>query len=494
MGGSADSTGMNSRNGTGPYDYDLVVIGSGPGGQKAAMQASKLGKRVAIIDARAVVGGVSLHDGTIPSKSFREAILHLSGYKERGHYGQAYRVKQQIEMNDLTNRTDEIITDLEQIMRAQLQRNNIEIIHGFGSLMDAHRVRVTNGTVVNELSTAFIVIATGTRPWHPPGFEFDGRSIVDSDTVLQLRKIPKTLCVVGGGVIGCEYGSMFAPLGIKVTIVEARPQILAFVDKEIVDALVYKLREQKVTIVTNDKVIKCATSPDGRAVTYLESGKRIVSQVLLVSAGRIGNTEKLGLELLGIQADARGLIKVNEFYQTEHPNVYAVGDVIGAPSLASTSLEQGRRAACHAFGLVDRGFGLPVPYGIYTIPEISMVGKTEAELSEKKIPYEVGIARFNEVERGRIIGDDSGVLKILFHRHTLQVLGVHIIGDQASELVHIGQTVMGFQGGIDYLSHAVFNYPTLGQAYRTAALDGLNKVIATQGLPDEAPIPAEVTQ
>ncbi len=472
---------------TSEFDYDMVVIGSGPGGQKAAMQAAKLGKRVAIIDARAQVGGACLYDGTIPSKSFREAILHLSGYRERSHYGKAYRVKQSVMMEDLTGRTDDIVEEIEQTMRSQLIRNNIEVLEGFGSLIDQNRVRVTLKNRSQELYTKYIVIATGTRPWHPPGFEFDGEIILDSDSVLHMKALPRSISIVGGGVIGCEYGSMFAALGIKVTLVEARGSILGFVDRELVDSLVYKLREQKVLVVTSDKVVRCARSPDGRAVTFLESGKRIVTEVLLVSAGRVGNVEGLNLASVAVTASERGLIKVNENYQTSTPSIYAVGDVIGAPSLASTSLEQGRRAACHAFSLADIGARAPIPYGIYTIPEISMVGETEAELSSKKVPYEVGIARFGEIERGKIVGDDSGVLKLLFHRHTLQILGVHIIGDSASELVHIGQTVMGFNGGIDYLSHAVFNYPTLGQAYRTAALDGMNKVVATQGLPDEAP-------
>ncbi len=474
-----------------PLEYDLVVIGSGPGGQKAAIQAAKLGKRTAIIDSKTVVGGVCLHDGTIPSKSFREAIMHLSGFRERKHYGQAYRVKHNIEMRDLTSRTDGIVVDIEQTMRSQLLRNKVEIHHGFGSIVDANHVKVRNGNREQILGTKFIVIACGTRPWNPPGFEFDGVTIFDSDSILHMKRLPSTLSVVGGGVIGCEYGSMFAALGIKVTIVEARPTILSFVDRELVDSLVYKLRDQKVSIIVNDKVVKCARSPDGRAVTYLESGKRIVTEALLVSAGRIGNVEGLNLDSVGIASNDRGLVSVNSHFQTSCPNIYAVGDLIGAPSLASTSLEQGRRAACHAFELHDRGCDIPLPYGIYTIPEIGMVGKTELELSKDKVPYETGIARFSEIERGKIIGDDAGVLKLLFHRNTLQILGVHIIGDSASELVHVGQTVMGFEGGLDYLAQAVFNYPTLGQAYRTAALDGLNKVIATQGLPDEVPYEEE---
>lgn len=469
------------------FEYDMVVIGSGPGGQKAAIQAAKLGKRSAVIDLPNKMGGVCLHDGTIPSKSFREAILHLSGYRERSHYGQAYRVKHNIEMRDLTSRSSGIIQDIEQTIRSQLIRNNVEVHPGFGSIVDANHVRVTLGNKQHVLSTEYIVIATGTRPWRPSGFEFDNEVILDSDGILSMSRLPRSLSVVGGGVIGCEYGSMFAALGLKVTIVEARPSLLGFVDRELVDSLVYILRDQKAMIITSDKVVRCARSPDGRAVTYLESGKRIVTDVLLVSAGRIGNIENLGLGAVTIASNDRGMIKVDSNYRTNVPNIYAVGDIIGSPALASTSLEQGRRAACHAFGLHDPGMDVPLPYGIYTIPEISMVGKTETELSAAKVPYETGIARFSEVERGKIIGDKSGLLKILFHRVTLQVLGVHIIGEAAAELIHLGQAVIGFGGTLDYLAHAVFNYPTLSQAYRTAALDGMNKVIATQGLPDEAP-------
>lgn len=470
------------------YEYDLVVIGSGPSGQRAAIQAAKLGRRAAIVDVREQLGGICLHDGTIPSKSFREAILHLSGYRERSHYGKAYRVKQVIDMRDLTSRSDGIVNDIEQTIRSQILRNHVDIYCGFGSVVDEHNVKIRKAAKEEVLSTEHIVIATGTRPWRPPGFEFDNEVILDSDGILHLRRLPKSLTIVGGGVIGCEYGSMFSALGLKVTVIEARDSLLSFVDKELVDSLVYRLREQKTTIIVNDKVLSCARTPDGRAVTFLESGKRVVSDVLLVSAGRVGNVEHLNLEEVGIEFDNRGRIKVNEYLQTSVPNIYAVGDVIGNPALASTSLEQGRRSACHAFGLRDLALNLPLPYGIYTIPEIGMVGKTEYELSAEKTPYETGIARFSEVEKGKIIGEDTGVLKLLFHRNTLQLLGVHIIGEGATDLVHIGQTVMGFKGGIDYLAHAVFNYPTLGQSYKTAALDGLNKIISTQGLPDEVPV------
>ncbi len=468
--------------------YDLVVIGTGPSGQKAAIQARKLGKRVAIIDANPKIGGNCLHDGTIPSKSFREAIMHLSGYRQRSHYGAAYTVKQNIEMNDLTDRTGGIEDDIEQTTRSQLLRNKVEVLHGRASFVDAHTVRVTCEDTERVLRAEKIIIGVGTRPWRPTTFEFGNGVILDSDDILRMANIPSSLTVVGGGVIGCEYGSMFAALGVKVTIVEQRNSILGFLDTELIDSLVYNLRLQKTCIITGDKVTHCCASPDGRAVTYLESGRRIVSARLLVSAGRVGNVEGLGLDKIGIEADARGLIKVNKNFQTAVEHIYAVGDVVGSPALASTGMEQGRRAACHAFGLQDAGMNVPLPFGIYSIPEIAMVGATEAELRATKTPYEYGIARFAELERGKINGDQTGLLKLLFHRQTLQLLGVHVVGECATELVHIGQTVLGFGGGIDYFVNAVFNYPTLSQAYKTAALDGWNKIIATEGLPDELPV------
>jgi NAD(P) transhydrogenase len=396
------------------FDYDLIAIGSGPGGQKAVMQAAKLGKRAAIVDVNELVGGVCLHTGTIPSKSFREAIVHLSGVRERSHYGKAYRVKEIIEMTDLVSRCGGIVRDIEQTIRAQFIRNKADILCGYGSIVDRYHVKVKNGNRETTYSTRVIVLATGTRPWHPPGFDFDGKVILDSDTVLSMKEMPKNMVVVGGGVIGCEYGSMFATLGVKVTIVEARETILNFLDRELIDSLVHTLRNQKATVLTNEKVIRCAKAPDGRAVTFLESGKRLVSGTLLVSAGRLGNIEGLNLPEVGVKVEARGKVAVNEHFQTSVDNIYAVGDLIGFPSLASTSLEQGRRAACHAFGLHDRVLNLPLPYGIYAIPEIGMVGKTEAELTKEKIPYETGIGRFSEVERGRINGDDVGLLKLLF--------------------------------------------------------------------------------
>jgi NAD(P) transhydrogenase len=464
------------------------VIGSGPSGQKAAIQARKLGKKVAIVDPNPRVGGNCLHDGTIPSKSFREAIMHLSGYRERSHYGKAYAVKQNIEMRDLTDRSGSIEVEIEQTIRSQLLRNKAEIILGRAALLDANTVTVRADDTERVLTSDKIIIAVGTRPWRPSTFQFGNGIILDSDDILRMNQIPKSLAVVGGGVIGCEYGSMFAALGVKVTIVEQRSSILGFLDSELIDALVYNLRQEKCCIITGDKVVHCGPSPDGRAVTYLDSGRRIVTEKLLVSAGRVGNVEGLGLERVGIESDPRGLIKVNKYFQTTQNNIYAVGDVIGSPALASTGMEQGRRAACHAFGLQDNAMNIPLPFGIYSIPEIAMVGATETELRATHTPYEYGIARFSELERGKIVGDNVGVLKLLFHRQTLQLLGVHIIGEYATELVHIGQTVLGFGGGIDYFVNAVFNYPTLAQSYKTAALDGWNKIVATEDLPDEVPI------
>lgn len=469
------------------YDYDLIVIGSGPGGQKAAIQGLKLGKKVAIIDAAPLVGGNCLHDGTIPSKSFREAIAYLSGWRQRKHYGRAYKVKQRITMADLTDRTDAIERELEQTIRSQVVRNGGTIIEGFAKLVDAHHVMVREKTTEQSLSAKYIVLATGTRPRRPEGFEFDEKVILDSDGILRMDKIPKNLTIVGGGVIGCEYGSMFAALGVKVTILEQRDRILSFVDKEITDYLVYILRREKVSVITNDRVVRCLKAPDGRAVTYLESGKRVVGDTLLVSAGRVPNVEGLGLEELGIETTNRNNIIVNKKFQTAVKNIYAVGDVIGPPGLAATAMEQGRVAVAHAFGLGVQQAESPLPFGIFTIPEIAWVGKAEQELSEAKVPYEYGVARFFEQERGQISGHEYGILKILFDRSTLQVLGVHIIGENATELIHIGQTVMGLRGGIDYLVNAVFNYPTLAQCYKTAALDGMNKVVSSADLPDEVP-------
>ena len=469
------------------YEYDMIVIGSGPAGQKCAVQAAKLGKRVVVVDINPSVGGVCLHDGTIPSKSFREAIVHFTGYRFRTHFGEAYRVKQRVEMKDLTTWSGAIVENIEQTLRNQLARNRVEVICGFGTLQNANCVQVKQRNHQETLCAETIVIATGTKPRRPKDFEFDNEVILDSNGILYMERLPKSLAVVGGGVIGCEYGSMFATLGVDVTIIEARPAILGFVDRELQETLAYQLRRRGVTLLLNEKVVKCRRSPDGRAVTFLESGKRVVSEVLLVSAGRVGNVEELGLDQVGITHDAEvGKIQVNEHFQTSVPNIYAVGDITGIGNLASTAIEQGRRAACHALKLDDPFPNFPVPWGIFTIPEIAMVGRTESQLTADRIPYETGVCRFEELERGKILGENEGMLKILFDRNSLQLLGVHVIGESSAELIHIGQMAMALQADLHFLMHQVFTYPSLSQAYKIAALDGFNKVVSTRGLPDEA--------
>lgn len=489
MGGNKKSAKEEIVLGMAGNEYDIIVIGSGPAGQRAAIQAGKLGRKVALIDSNPRVGGVCLYDGTIPSKSFREAILHLSGYRLRSHFGEAFRVKHNIEMADLTRWSVEIVSNIEQNLLTHLIRNQVSIICGMASLQDAHHVCVKQGAMQEVFSADNIVLATGTVPRHPPGFEFDGQVIVDSNGILHLEKLPRTMAVVGGGVIGSEYASMFATLGVEVTIIEAHSSILSHVDVDIRDALCHYLRQQRVTILTHEKVDKCRLAPDGRAIVFLESGKRIVSDTLLVSAGRVGNTAALNLEALGIKCGSDGVVEVNENFQTSVPNVYAVGDLASSKRLASTALEQGRRAVCHAFSLEDPfpGLftGLPTPYGIYSIPEIAMVGKNEAELTQAKVPYETGIARFCDLEKGKIIGDNEGLLKLLINPYTMEVLGVHAIGEGVTEIIHIGQAVIAQKGSLGVLVHMVFNYPSLAQAYKVAALDAFNKIVATRNLPEE---------
>lgn len=460
------------------YEYDLLVIGSGPSGQKAAVQGAKLKKRVAVVEATKVVGGVWSNSGTIPSKSFREAVMYLSGFRERSLYGSAYRVKSRITMADLTYRIESIVRHENQVIEDQLSRNRIEILRGSASFISPNSVTINNDGAVMTKTAQHIVIAVGTQPYHPPGFEVDGDKILDSDDVLSMKELPRNVVVVGGGIIGCEYASMFALLGVKVTLIEAKKEILTFVDREIVEALQYHLRNLGITLRLGEEVSNVARRPDMQVETNLKSGKKIVSESVLISAGRQGATESLNLAAAGIQADKYGRIKVNTHFQTDTPNIYAVGDVIGFPSLASTGMLQGRIAACHAFGIPDDSQSVPLPYGIYTIPEISLVGETEDSLTTQQVPYETGISRYKEIARGHLIGDELGMLKILFHRETHQLLGVHIIGEGATEIIHLGQAVLYLKGGLEYLVNCVFNNPTLTECYKVAALDGLNKIRA----------------
>lgn len=458
------------------FDYDLIVIGSGPSGQKAAIQAAKLKKRVAIIEKGHELGGVCTNTGTIPSKSFREAVLYLTGFRERSIYGSAYRVKSRITMEDLTYRISNIVNHENQVIEDQLARNRIEIIHGHASFIGPNKVTIEGDGYLGVKTAKYFVISVGTKPHHPPDFEVDGEKILDSDDVLGLKELPRNLTVVGGGIIGMEYASWFAVLGVKVTLVEARKKLLNFVDREIVEALKYQLRSLGMTLRVGEEVSRVTRRDDGQVETYLESGKKIVSEAVLISAGRQGAVDTLNLDVVGITPDKYGRIQVNEFFQTAVPSIYAVGDVVGFPALASTGMQQGRLAASHAFGIADQSGDIPLPFGVWTIPEMSLVGETEDSLTEKSVPYETGIARYREIARGLLIGDETGMLKILFHRETRQLLGVHALGEGAIEILHLGQAVLHLGGGLEYLTAGVFNYPTLTECYKVAALDGLNKI------------------
>ncbi|MFF4037885.1 Si-specific NAD(P)(+) transhydrogenase [Streptomyces sp. NPDC001816] len=466
-------------------DFDMLVIGSGPGGQKAAIAAAKLGRRVAVVDRPDMLGGVSLHTGTIPSKTLREAVLYLTGLTQRDLYGQSYRLKEDITVADLTARTRHVVGREVDVVRSQLSRNHVAVHSGTGRFTDPHTVALRDEATGHErlLSAEHIVIATGTRPARPDSVAFDGRTIMDSDNVLSLERVPRSMVIVGAGVIGMEYASMFAALGSKVTVVEKRPGMLDLCDVEVVESLKYHLRDLAVTFRFGETVAAVERHARG-TLTVLESGKKIPADTVMYSAGRQGLTAGLDLDRAGLRADARGRIEVDEHYRTEVPHIYAVGDVIGFPALAATSMEQGRAAAYHACGEpVGQMHGLQ-PIGIYTIPEISFVGRTEDQLTEDCVPFEVGVARYRELARGQIIGDAHGMLKLLVSPVDRTLLGVHCFGTGATELIHIGQSVMGCGGTVDYLVNAVFNYPTLAESYKVAALDATNRLRQIDHLAD----------
>jgi NAD(P) transhydrogenase len=457
------------------YDYDLVVLGSGPSGQKAAIAASKLGRRVAIVDRRDMIGGVCINTGTVPSKTLREAVLYLTGLSQRDLYGSSYRVKEEITVSDLAARTQHVISRQTDVIRNQLSRNHIAMITGTGRFADAHSLWIDGDGRDNKITADKIIIAAGTRPARPDSVDFDDRTIVDSDGVINLEAVPRSMVVVGAGVIGMEYASMFAALGTKVTVVERRQQMLDFCDEEIVESLKYHLRDLSVTFRFGEEVAAVERHQTA-ALCILKSGKKIIADTVMYSAGRQGQTDDLALEAAGLEADRRGRIEVDPNYRTKVDNIYAVGDVIGFPALASTSMEQGRLAAQHACGEPVRVMHELQPIGIYTIPEISFVGKTEDELTDSSTPFEVGIARYRELARGQIVGDSYGMLKLLVSPEDGKLLGVHVFGTAATDIVHIGQAVMGCGGTVDYLVDAVFNYPTLSEAYKVAALDASNKI------------------
>jgi len=458
-------------------EFDLVVIGSGPAGQKGAICAAKLRKKVAIIDRERSIGGVCVHTGTIPSKMFREAVLYLSGFRQRTFYGRGYSLKDRIEMSDLIFRAQSVMSREVEVIKAQLRRNYVDTFSGDAHFVDPHTIEIHNSEGTQRIRGGHILIACGARPAHDNDIPIDSKRIFDSDQLHCLEEIPRELIVVGAGIIGLEYASMFAALGVKVTLLDQRPTLLDFVDREIIESLCFQLRQLGTVFRLGEKVVSVGFDQDRSQVfAKLESGKLVRAQALLYSVGRQANSDTLNIEAAGIQPDGRGKLVVNDHYQTTVPHIYAAGDVIGFPALASTSMEQGRLASCHMFGKPSKMVSNLIPYGIYAIPEISMVGETEEELTKKKAPYEIGLARYSELAKGQMLGDEQGLVKILFEPDSLKLLGVHIIGDRAAEIVHIGQAVLAMGGTIEYFRDTIFNYPTLAEAYKVAALDGLNKL------------------
>jgi NAD(P) transhydrogenase len=464
-----------------PYDFELAVVGSGPAGQKAAIQAAKLRRRVALIERRRVLGGTSINVGTIPSKTIREAVVYLTGLHLRAVYGQDYRIKEEISIADLSARVRYVVERERSVVRDQLLRNHVTILEGTGRFGDPHTLVVTDRSGLERRVTAEkIVLAPGSTPARPPEIAFNGRTILDSDDiVLRLDHLPSTLVVVGAGVIGVEFASMFAALGARVTLVDGRREMLDFCDHDVIEGLRYHLRDLNVTFRFGEVVTR-VDDLEHETLTTLASGKQIVAEAVFYSAGRQGATEALELERAGLESDSRGRIAVGPTYRTAVEHIYAAGDVIGWPSLSSTAAEQGRIASGDACGLEVRSMEGLLPIGIFSIPEISYVGKTEAELTEAAVPYESGISHYRELARGHILGDTHGVLKLLVSPADGTLLGVHAFGAGATELVHIGQAVMGLGGTVDYLVDTVFNYPTLAEAYKVAALDAANKLRAVR--------------
>ena len=433
---------------------------------------------MAVVERRQL-GGVSVNWGTIPSKTLREGIVYLTGLSQRSTYGQSYRVKEEITIEDLHLRTKRVIEGEVDVVRHQLLRNHVHLIDGNARFVDPHALAIVGGASERRVTAERIVVATGTRPARPPAVEFDDRTILDSDGLLRLERIPGSAVVVGAGVIGIEYASMFAALGTKVTIVEKRPRLLEFCDAQIIEGLQYHLRDLDVVFRLGEEVT-AVDRHDGGALTSLASGKQVAADVVVYAAGRQGETDDLALDAAGLEADARGRIAVGPDFRTAVDHIYAAGDVIGGPALAATSMEQGRLASAHAFGDQAATMSQLLPYGIYTIPEISYIGRTEEELTEAAVPYEVGISRYRELARGQILGDLYGLLKLLVSPLDRSVLGVHVLGTNATEVVHIGQAVMALGGTVDYLVDAVFNYPTLAESYKVAALDAKNRLIAVE--------------
>ncbi len=460
------------------HDFDMAIIGSGPSGRRAAIQAAKLGKSVLVVEKGRRVGGVSVHTGTIPSKTLRETVLNLSGWRERGFYGRAYRVKQTIEASDLMARMHKTLDHEVEVLEHQFARNGVKTARGAARFLDPHRVEVTpEGGDPHVFSAAHVLIACGTKPYRPDYVPFNGVTVLDSDEIVDLKTVPRSLAVIGAGVIGVEYATIFSALDVAVTLIEPRPTFLDFVDKELIEEFSHDLRDRNVALRLGSPVASITLNEAGRTTTTLKNGRVVQADMLLFAAGRVGATEALDLQAAGLDVDKRGRIAVSpETLQTAVPHIYAAGDVIGFPSLASTSMEQGRLVACHAFGTLSAHAPESFPYGIYSVPEISMVGMAEEEVRAKDIPYECGIARFRETSRGHIMGLESGMMKLIFSTETRRLLGAHIVGEGATELIHIGQAVLNLRGTIDYFIENTFNYPTLAEAYKIAGLDAWNRM------------------
>jgi NAD(P) transhydrogenase len=457
--------------------YDLIVIGSGPAGRRAAIQAAKVGRNVLVIENRLRVGGVSVHTGTIPSKTLRETVLNLSGWRERGFYGLAYRVKKDIEGKDLGIRLRMTLDHEIEVLEHQFARNGVKTFAGVARFADPHRLIVKSSSEEHSFTGDKIIIAVGTSPFRPPGIPFNGRNVFDSDDIATEPHVPRSLTVVGAGVIGIEYATIFSALDVPVTIIEPREHFLEFIDREIIDEFVHDLRKRGIQFRLGAKVDRVEIDDQGYAVSHLSDHRRVRTEMLLYAAGRVGATKALGLENCGLEADKRGRLAVDSrTFQTKVPHIYAAGDVIGFPSLASTSMEQGRIAACHAFGIPMTSLPEYLPYGIYAVPEISTVGLTEVQARATGVAYEVGVARFREISRGHIMGLESGMMKLLFSLTDRKLLGAHIVGEGATELIHIGQAVLNLHGTVDYFVENAFNYPTLAEGYKIAALDAYNRM------------------
>jgi NAD(P) transhydrogenase len=465
---------------------DLLVIGSGPAGQRAAIQGVKLGKQVLIVEKKRAVGGVCVNTGTIPSKTLREAVLYLSGFRQRAIYGRSYSVKRDVTFRDLNVRIRHVVGHEIEVARDRLMRTGVEIIHGTASFVSPHEVHIATETGIRPVQASKIIIATGTKPYHSERVPFNGSTIIDTDMIFddrfEIERLPRSILIIGTGVIGTEYACMFAAMGVDVRLLDRRTELFRFVDTEISEALTYHMRNERVTFYLGKDFEKVEVDDEGKVITTLENQRQIKTDMLMFASGRTGAIEDLNLAAAGVEVTDRGLIKVDKDLRTTVPGIYAAGDIVGFPALASTSMEQGRMACCNAFGIPFFCDTELLPYGIYTIPEISMVGRTEQELSAEGVPYEIGIARYREVSKGTILGDDSGMLKLIFHQKTGRLLGVHILGEGASELLHIGQAVLAFNGSISYFVDTVFNYPTLAEAYKIAALNGLKRVGAQNRL------------